>query len=285
MTKLAQLGGGARTDSPTDTGVTRNKLVQIISATASSYDVSVEVAYKLIAFIDLQKIMGAIGGMASSKFGDYLGFLRIPDDERMQNFFAERWADHMVRIDVPREYQKFLSPDAPMFTPSRMEPFYNKTPFYDAGITKTPTGMNRNPEDGGTVRKPKPMPEGYDNFLIEQYLPTAFYLEVVNEAIPSILNDGLPEVTFNEPYPLHVTANEARSGLNKHLYHKNGRIVTPSDLMRYTLIRIDPTKIELTTDTLFTRNDLEAGSSRQGGYFYTGKIPSSAVSIADENIT
>jgi hypothetical protein len=232
----------------------------------------------------MQKVMGQVGGMASSKFGDYLGFLRIPDDEKMQKFFAERWADHMVRSEVPKEYMKYLSPDAPMFTPSRLEPFYNPTPFYEAGITKTDPGVNRNPEDGGTVRKPKPMPEGYENFLIEQFLPEAFYIELTNESIPSVLKDGLPEVTFDNPYPLHVTAEEARRGLNKHLHHTTHRIVTPQELKRYTLVVIDVNKIEMNADVLFTRNDIEAGSSRFGGYFYSGKIPPTAIKVADENI-
>ena len=262
-----------------------SKIIQIVAQAADSFGIDVDTAYKLVAFIDLQKIMGQIGGMASSKFGDYLGFLRIPDDERMQGFFAERWADHMVRIDVPKEYEKYLSPDAPMFTPSRLEPYYNKTPFYDAGLTKIPVGASRNPEDGGSVRKPKPMPEGYENFLIEQYLPTSFYIELPNESIPTVLKQGMPEVTFDTAYPFHVTAEEARRGLGKHLHHQNTRIVTSQDLKRYTLVCIDVSKIEVTSDTLFTRNDLEAGSARFGGYFYSGSIPPKAIKIADENIT
>lgn len=262
-----------------------SKVIQIVATAAETLSISVETAYKLVAFIDVQKIMGAVGGMASSKFGDYLGFLRIPDDERMQQFFADRWSDHTVRIDVPKECMKYLSPDAPMFTPSRLEPFYNKTPFYEAGVTKVDPGNNRNPEDGGFVRKPKPMPEGYENFLIEQFLPQKFYLEIPNDTIPRVLKDGLPEVTFDNAYPFHVTAEEARRGLSKHLLHHQSRIVSHVDMMRYTLVEIDTNKIEMNADVLFTRNDIEAGSSRFGGYFYSGVIPSNAIKVADENIT
>src|SRR5438093_13728351 len=99
MSKLSQLG----THDPDDVGMrSGGKLIHIVSQAADSYNLPVETAYKLVAFIDLQKIMGRIGGEASSKFGDYLGFLRIADDERMRDFFAARWCDHMVRITVPR---------------------------------------------------------------------------------------------------------------------------------------------------------------------------------------
>lgn len=260
-------------------------LDSIVRDAASFLGVPKETALKLVAFIDLQKIMGNVGGMASSKFADYLGFLRLPDNTITQQFFASRWEDHLVRIDVPKEYLKYLSGDVPLFTPSRLEPQYNPVPFYEAGLEKTLLGVNTNPHDHGTVRKPKPMREEYENFIIQQFVPQRFFLELPNESIATVLSQGLPEVTFENPYPLHITVEEARTGLNKHLHNLNHRIVTKADLMRHTLIEINTEKLEINSDVFYTRNDLAAGSSSTGGFFYIGKIPAKAISVSDENIT
>ena len=260
-------------------------LDQIVRDCCNVLNVTEEVAFKLVQFIDLLKIQGQIGGYALSKFGDYLGFLQIHDNEASTQFFADRWSDHMVRIEVPQNYMKYLNIEAPMFTPSRLEPQYNKVPFYEAGIEKVPTGVSTNPHNEGTVRK-APLPrEAYENFIIQQFLPSEFYLELPNESIPTVLSEGLPEVSFESAYPLHVKDEEARHGLSKHLHSILHRMVAKSDLMKYTLVKIDTSKIEITTDMLFTRNDLEAGSARSGGYFYLGKIPAAAIKVADQNIT
>lgn len=260
-------------------------LDQIIRDCCNALNVTEEVAAKLVIFIDLQKVQGQVGGYALSKFADYLGFLQVHDNAASTQFFADRWADHLVRVDIPHSHMKYLNPEAPMFTPSRLEPQYNQTPFYDAGIEKVPTGVNRNPHDGGTVRKAPPTREAYENFIVQQFLPKEFYLEITNESVPTVVVQGLPKVSFDAAYPLHVTAEEARHGLNKHLHSLLHRMVAKSDLMKYTLVKIDTSKIEINTDVLFTRNDLEAGSARSGGYFYLGNIPAEAIKVADENIT
>lgn len=256
-----------------------------IEAGCAKLGLSFEIVTKLVECIDLLKIKGEVGGYASSKFSDYLGFLQLADTEAMREFFAERWSDHMVRIPVPKEYMKYLNAEIPLFTPSRLEPQYNKTPFYEAGIEKVPTGKNTNTHDVGTVRKAGPMRESYQNFVIEQFLPPAFYIELPNESIPCVLSEGLPEVDFVNPYPLHTSAEDARQGLNKHLHHTLRRMVTPAELMRYTLVKLDSSQLEFNEDVFYTRNGLDAGSARSGGYFYIGAIPAKAISVADENIT
>lgn len=261
------------------------KLDQIIRDCCNALNVTEEVAAKLVQFIDLQKVQGQTGGYALSKFGDYLGFLRLLDNEASLQFFASRWEDHLVRIEVPQTYMKYLNSDALMFTPSRLEPQYNKVPFYDAGIEKVPTGVSTNPHNEGTIRKAPDPREAYENFIIEQFLPKQFFIEMPNAAIPTVISEGLPAVTFDKPYPLHLTEEEARRGLSKHLHNVNHRMATKADLMSHTLLCVTTSELEVTADLLFTRNDMFAGSSRSGGYFYIGKIPAKAIKVADQNIT
>lgn len=261
------------------------KLDQIIRDCCNALNVEEDLAAKIVQFIDLQKIQGQTGGYALSKFGDYLGFLRVLENETTLQFFASRWADHLVRIEVPKNYLKYLNDEAPMFTPSRLEPPNNTTPFYDAGIEKVPTGVSTNPHNEGTIRKAPEPREAYENFIIEQFLPKHFFIELPNESIPTVLSEGLPAVTFDKPYPLHLSEEEARRGLNKHLHNLNHRIVTKAELMMHTLMCITTEELEINADLLFTRNDMFAGSSRSGGYYYIGKIPSKAIKVADKNIT
>lgn len=260
-------------------------LEQIVQKGCEQLGLSTEVVTKLIQFIDFQKIKGITGGYASSSFGDYLGFLRIADNETTQSFFGERWGDHMVRTQVSQHYMKYLNAEAPLFTPSRLEPQYNEVKFYDAGIEKVNTGVTTNLHNHGTVRTAPPAREGYENFIIEQFLPKQFFIELPNESIPMTLASGLPKVTFDTPYPLHLTADEARHGLNKHLHSVLHRMVSKSDLMKFTLVTIDTSKIEINSDVFFTRNDIEAGSARAGGYFYIGDVAAKAITVADQNIT
>lgn len=261
------------------------KVDRIIEEEAAILNLSPEVVRKLVTFIDLRKIEGQIGGLASSMFGDFLGFNRLPYTEQLSEFFARRWADHMVQITIPKEYMKYLPGDTPLFTPSRLEPVYNKVPFYEAGIDKTPPGVNTNLHDYGTVRKPPPMREEYENFIVSQFVPPTFFLEVANESIPTVLAEGLPEVDFEDPYHLHLNAEDARSGLSKHLHNLTQRVAAKQELLQFTLIELHTLQLELTADVFFTRNGLDAGSARSGGYFYTGKIPASAITVSDENIS
>lgn len=260
-------------------------LDQIVQKGCDQLSLSKEIILKLIKFIDFQKVKGITGGYAASAFGDYLGFLRITDNEYTQAFFGERWGDHMVRTPIPQDWMKFLNAEAPLFTPSRLEPQYNDVKFYDAGIEKTLTGMTTNLHNHGTVRKAPPTRESYENFIIEQFLPKQFFIELLNESIPTILSQGLPEVTFDTAYPLHLNEEDARHGLNKLLHNELHRMVSKSDLMKYTLAVLDTSKIEINSEVFFTRNDIEAGSARAGGYFYIGAVPAKAIKVADKNIT
>lgn len=259
-------------------------LEQIVTAAADKLQMPYELALKLITFIDLQKIMGQVGGMASSNFGDYLGFLRIPDDWQMQEFFAERWKDNMVRIKVPKDYEKYLHSDAPIFTPSRLEPIYQKKPFYDQGVEKVPVGASRNPFDGGFVRKAPPIEDDYSNFIIEDYLPQNFYMEVPNNEVPKLLREGLPAVNVDNPYVLHIHVEDARLWLNKTLGEKLRRLARKTDLLHYTLIHIEAEKLRIDNDVFFPDNNLHKHSARTGGYFYAAEIPHDAISVAHENI-
>lgn len=260
-------------------------LDKIINDECVTLELNAETVLKLITKIDLLKIEGQIGGMASSKFGDYLGFLRLPDTQVMQEFFARRWADHFVRITVPKAYMKYLPGDVPLFTPPRLEPVYSRVPFYQAGIEKTETGVNTNPHNHGTVRKPRPYSESSEAFIIAEFVPVHFYLELPNETIATVLMEGLPAVNEEAPYPLHMTAEEARAGLSKHLHNVSHHIVSKSDLMRHTLVTIAVDKLDITSDNFYTNSGLEAGSTRAGGYYFVDKIPAAAIKVADENIT
>lgn len=263
----------------------KTKLQTVLDRVVAHLSLSPEIANKLVRFIDLQKVKGLTSPYASSKFGDYLGFLQIPDTEAMQQFFVERWADHVVWSEVPKEYMKFLSAEMPMFTPSRLEPRYQETRFYDAGLVKVPAGENSNPENGGSVRTVPREEDSYGNFIIFQFLPEYFYMEVPNGWVATLLHQGLPEASDENPYSLSMSIDEARSELQKKLYNETHTVATKVKLLNYTLIAIDPTELKLDNDVFYPNNSLYRHSARSFGHYYTGEIPAKAISIAHENIT
>lgn len=260
-------------------------LQSIIDRAVLHLGVTPEIAQKLIHFIDLQKIKGLTEPYACSNFGDYLGFLQLMDTDEMKLFFIERWGDHVVWTTVPKDYMHFLNGETPMFTPSRLEPQYQDKPFYKEGIEQTPLGQNHNTFDCGSVRKVKRPDDPYSNFIIHQFLPDFFYMEVPNDWVATLLQEGLPEATVENPYSLSMSVEEARSELQKKLYNDTHQVVTKTQLLGYTLIGISTDKLELNNDVFYTNNLLMRRTSRVAGHYYLGAIPADAISIANENIT
>jgi hypothetical protein len=260
-------------------------LQAIIDRAVGFFGLSPEIAQKLISYIDLQKIKGMTEPYASSKFADYLGFLQIPDTQEMQTFFAERWGDYIVWTQVPKEYMKFLNPEGPLFTPSRLEPHYRERRFYESGVPQVPMGKNTNTHNEGSVRTIPAEKELYQNFVVYQFLPEFFYFEAPNEWVPSMLHEGLPAVEHDKPYRLHLTVEEARADLHKHLFRANHQMISKTDLLSHTLVQFETSKLVMNGDVFFTQNDLMQGSARSAGYFYIGQVPSNAIQVSSENIT
>jgi hypothetical protein len=124
---------------------------KIVEAATIQLSLPQDTVEKLVKFIDIQKIKGLVGGQAASKFGDFLGFLGIPDNSLSQQFFGDRWSDHRVHIQVPDDLKHYLNNDTPVFTPNRLEPQYQEKPFYEQGVTRVASGTYGNPENGGSV--------------------------------------------------------------------------------------------------------------------------------------
>lgn len=262
-----------------------SKLQLLVERACANLGVPEEIAAKLVNFIDMQKIKGMTEPYASSRFGDYLGFLQIPDTAPMQQFFSERWADHVVWSQVPNAYMKFLNMEMPAFTPSRLEPQYQDKPFYQQGLPQAKLGDNYDPGTGGAVREVARGEDLYTNFIIYEFLPDYFYMEVPNDWVATLLQEGLPETDDSKPYSLAMSIEEARTELQKKLYNELHSVVTKTQLLRYTLIAIDPAQLELNNDVFYPSNAAYRRSARSIGHYYTGAIPASAISIAHENIT
>lgn len=259
-----------------------------IAETATVLNIDTSLALSLVTRIDVLKIKGYTAGEAASHFADYLGFLGLPDDEASHELFATRWMDHKVWIKIPEDLKHYLNSDTPLFTQAREEPIYRKTPFYAAGITKTPLGVLRNPEDGGSVRKAPALDEGLDNFIIHQFLPDVFYLEVANNQVQSVLNLGLPaQPNGDDAYKIYLDAESARSNLSIDLMTADKELHTarPS-LTDYTLIQLEVSKMEINNDAFYTKN-ITGHKGRTGnlGYFYVGHVPASGCKVSRSNKT
>ncbi len=261
-------------------------LNKIIAECMLALDVSETIAQKLVTCIDILKLRGYTGGEAASKFADYLGFLRLSDNSVSQTFFAHRWVDHKVWIPITADLKQYLHSDTPLFTQSRLEPVFRSEPFYHAGLTKVDPGVNSNPEDHGTVRQAKPLPEAYQNFIIHEYLPNHFYYEVHNSMVEKILSGGLFEVDDDEnPYKIYITDVEARTNLTKDLI-TSGKRSDRTDLLDYTLLRLKVSKMQMDNRVFYTKTiSGHKGQSSAYGYFYKGAVPASGCSIAPTNIS
>lgn len=239
---------------------------------------------RLVTAIDEYKLQGLTGGEAAEKFGDLLGMLQIPYTEVMQHFFARRWQDHVVWITVPQSMKHYYSGDTRVFTISRLEPSTINTHFYMNGITPTLPGDCRNPEDGGTVRKAPPLADGYSNFIINQFVPEQFYIEVPNVSVMSVLSTGLAATDETEPYTLFSDIEQCRGSLYASLTQRHGG--KPLDHKDFTLLSVHRSGLQLDNDLFYTKQlHAHKQGSRTNGYFYIGAIPASAIKVSIHNRT
>ena len=243
-----------------------------------------EVVAKMITRIDLFKLQGRTGGEAAEKFGDFLGFLRIPYTLVMQEFFARRWTEHVVWTRVPLDMPEYYTNQDSLFTVARLEPSTVETPFYKNGIQSLPSGDCRNPQDGGTVRKAAPTEEDFSNFIISQFVPQHFYIEVKNTDVEDVLTNCFPASDYTDPLRLYGDITQVRGTLMTDLVQQRGYTkLTHKD---FTLIEIDSYAIELNNDYLYTKKlHAHKQGSRLNGYFYIGAISSKAISVSKENRT
>ncbi len=257
-------------------------LTQIVTAAAEQMGVNTVIASKLVHFIDVQKLKGLTGGQAASRFADYLGFLRLPDDAASHEFFASRWNDHLVRIPITPELEKYSETSTPIFTRPRLEPVFNKTPFYNAGLTKVETGVTRNPEDGGSVRKPPPSTISYSNFIIEEFVPAQFYFEIHNEQVEDFLTNGLKALSGEAELQIYPSAHDAHANLVRDL-RMRGNKITHALLGEHTLVSIASEKMQLNNDVFYTKH-LSQNANATYGYFYTGGVPAAGCAVAENKL-
>lgn len=259
-------------------------LTQIIEQGCQLLKLATETVTKLVTFIDIQKIKGYTGGQAASRFADYLGFLGIADNAVSHEFFASRWTDHRVWIDIPENLRHYVDQAAPLFTPGRLEPKYETRPFYEQGIPQVAPGTTCDPTTGHSVRTAPALTESYSNFIINVNVPQEFYIEVANSAIDRTLTTGF-ESDPEQPYRLYASAAEARDSLYRELAHSRAtrgpRAGVAGD---YTLLTVATEHMELNNDLFFTMKIAgRKQSTTSAGYFYRGYIKPKGIRIADEN--
>lgn len=268
-----------------------NSLEDVIGRCMAALGVDRPTAAKLALKIDSFKMRGLTGGEGSSRFADYLGFLRIPDSEVTNEFFAYCWTSPLVWTPICPELRPFLNRETPLFTQSRLEPVFHSTPFYEQGLTKVKTGVNFNPEDGSAVRKPKGLTEDYSNFIINEFLPKTFFIEVKNDEVSQVLAEGIratnegDDSDEDDEHTLYLKSDDARANLASDLRTHN-RLVTREALLQYTLIEIETSKMQINNKVFYTKT--VSGHKGQGsnyGYFYSGSVPPSGCHVSSENLT
>lgn len=240
----------------------------------------------LVGKVDELKILGYTGGEASSKFGDYLGFLGLPDDAHMGEFFARRWSDHCVVTPVPPKLRHYVANDTPIFTVSRIEPQYQVRPFYKQGLEKVEPGSYGPPTARGPVRTAPPLRERFSNFIILANFPPVFYMEADNARISTILSDGLPKSDRHHPYKFYSTIDDARDSLFRdlatHGRQRSATVMLPSN---FTLLEIRSAGLALDNDVFYTRTlSGHKQGSRAYGYYYTGGIDKQFLAVCVANI-
>lgn len=268
-----------------------SKYQSIVQRTSSTFGLDAETAALLVNRIDLLKLQGFTGGQALSQFGDYLGFLRIPDNEQSLEFFAQRWADPLVWSPITKENVRYLNPETPLFTQSRLEPHFMSSPFFKQGLTKVGTGVSYNPEDSSALRKAPGLTEDYSNFVVSAFLPPAFFVEVKNSEVQAVLEHGI-EATHegNDSSPedehvLYLTPEDARANLAVDL-RRQQLPVSRATLLEHTLLEIATDSMTIDNRVFYTKT--VSGHKGQGsnyGYFYSGSVPPGGVTVSKLNLT
>jgi hypothetical protein len=171
-----------------------------------------------------------------------------------------------------------------LFTVARLEPSTVDAPFFKNGMPTIDLGDDRNPQNGGTVRKALPPGEDYSNFIIHQNVPDRFFIEIKNSDVEHILSSGFPESDYTDPLRLYGDIEQVRGTLMADLVQQHGSTkLTHKD---FTLMEVDSDAIQLNNDYLYTKKlHAHKQGSRQDGYFYIGAIPPKAVLVAKENRT
>lgn len=244
-----------------------------------------DLVVKLVQRIDEFKVMGFTGGEASSKFGDYLTFLGLPDDEPASEFFARRWTDHRVVTEIPHKLRAYVNNDTPAFTISRIEPQYQKQPFTKQGIPTIDSGSYGLPGAKSPVMEAPRLTEEYLNFIIVENLPEIFYMEADNSRMSEILSTGLPHPGAELPYKLYATVGDARDSLFRDLKtHGRHHSVAALSPVNFTLLEIDSFGLVLDTAIFYTRT---LSGHRQGtrayGYYYEGSLDEQYLSVSKQN--
>jgi len=248
---------------------------------------SSDLVAKLVHRIDEFKVMGFTGGEASSKFGDYLTFLGLPDDEQASEFFARRWTDHRVVTEVPYKLRIYVNNDTPVFTVARIEPQYQKQQFTQQGIPAIDSGSYGLPGAKSSVMSAPRLTEEYSNFIIVENLPKIFYMEADNSRMSQILSTGLPHPGAKLPYKLYATVGDARDSLFRdlktHGRHHSGAALSPAN---FTLLEIDSFGLVLDAAVFYTRT---LSGHRQGtrayGYYYEDALDKQFLSVSQQNIS
>lgn len=228
-----------------------------------------DLVIKLITFIDIQKLKGLNAPSALSRFGDYLGFLQLPETQELVKFFHERWRDPKVIIEITPDIRKMIPGSNELFTPPRMEAVVIDKPYYKHGIPKT-----RGYVHGEHSLKLAPVPsESYKSFIIAQNLPSKFYLRIGSEQVASALENGLPA-----PKDQYVLFGSSNLALAYYLLVLNKYMKGSEHVSSGVTLQIDPWQLELNSDVLsaFRKYKFE-------GYSYKAGIPAKAIGVESKS--
>lgn len=265
----------------------KHHLDKVVEFETGATGMPADLVTKLAERIDELKLMGYTGGEASSKFGDYLSFLGLPDDGPASEFFARRWTDHRVITPVSPKMRSYVNSDTPVFTVSRLEPQYQDKPFTGQGLKMVAPGSYGPRGAKGPVREARKLGEIYLNFIIVENLPPIFYMEVDNSRMSEILSTGLPKAGATTPYKMYMTPDDARDSLFKDL-RAHGRSNSTKDMNpgNFTLLEIDSFGLSLDSNIFYPRT---LHGHRQGtrayGYYYEGAFDREFLSVSKQNIS
>jgi hypothetical protein len=142
-----------------------------------------------------------------------------------------------------------------------------------------------NPQNGGTVRKAPAIGDDFSNFIIHQFVPEHFYIEVPNTDVANVLENGIPATDYDSPTQFYKTIESARGTLYAKLSQQRGganKLIGHD----FTLIEIDSYALTLNNDMLYTKKlHAHKQGSRQEGFYYIGSIASKALSVSKYNRT
>jgi hypothetical protein len=232
----------------------------------------------LFFFIDRLKLQGHTVGRAFSNYCDHLPLLGIACTDLTDQFFAYRWADKRVWIPVPVDLKDDLG-TMPLFTPFKIDEgdIYKcrapLPPYVHPGTTRF--------SDEGHDTQLIPMPRDPSTFfIIDEFIPEHFYMELPNDEVLDALRSGLPNAPYDEPYRLALSPEGAKGSLVKLRLERREPIkYVHAALSDYTMLSVDTNKMDLDPDHFKIHISHHHKATNYAVYLYTGDIPAQALEV------